>query len=78
MNYPGLMRNAAKILFAVAAIVFVGTLLFAFIAVGQGAPAPGSILAGVLGAFTSAVPPFVGAAILWRLDIWLFERGDRK
>ncbi|MXP43524.1 hypothetical protein [Allopontixanthobacter sediminis] len=78
MNYPNIMRNAARILFLVAAAIFIGSLLFSLLLLFGFGPvsAPGGALALVIGGVTMAIPPFVGAAIVWRLDIWLFERGN--
>ncbi|MAC10962.1 MAG: hypothetical protein CMN74_01770 [Sphingorhabdus sp.] len=70
------MRSAAKILFVVAVVVSIATLSLTLF-VGSRTGEPGVLVAGVVGAFNAAIPPFIGAAIIWRLDIWLFERGDR-
>ena len=81
MSYSSLMRNAARILFAIAAIFVVGGIVLAGMGmfhVGPLGMAGPAAMAAVLGGVTTAIPPFVGAAIIWRLDIWLFERGDRK
>ncbi|WP_120715659.1 hypothetical protein [Tsuneonella amylolytica] len=73
MSYSSLMLNAAKILFVLAVVLFVGTPLVAIFAASQ-VSAPAAMLAGLAGAFSSAAIPFLGAAIVWRLDIWLFKR----
>ena len=77
MSYYSLMRNAAKILFVFAVVMFAGTLVVG-VFVTMRVNEPAAILAGLAGAFSAAVTPFLGAAILWRMDLWLFERGDRS
>jgi len=81
MSYANVMRNAARILFAIAAIILVGSIVIAVMGIFRAGPlgmaGPGALTA-ILAGITTAIPPFVGAAIIWRLDIWLFERGDRS
>ena len=77
MSYSNLMRNAAKILFWIAVVLFVGTLVVGVVVTNR-VGEPAAFLAGIAGAFSAAVTPFIGAAILWRIDLWLFERGDRS
>jgi hypothetical protein len=75
------MRNAARILFVIAAVMVVGSIVIAVMGVFHAGPlgmaGPGALTA-IVGGITMAIPPFVGAAIIWRLDIWLFERGDPR
>ena len=75
MNYANLMRNAAKILFWVSVGVLVATLLFALSTTAE-MTNPMAMIAGVASAFGAAVWPFACAAIIWRIDIWLFDRGN--
>ncbi|MXO90346.1 hypothetical protein GRI41_05905 [Altererythrobacter aquaemixtae] len=86
MEYSNLMRNAARILFWLAIVIVLVSLVSPFLMIlnfGPMSSAGGgfqmtAVLVGILGGITSAVPAFVGAAIVWRLDIWLFERGDKE
>ena len=80
-RYHRMMRNAAYILFGWAVVVFVLTLIAAVLQTfvpdqsfggttisGGGLP---MLVAQIGQAFHSAAYPFFGAAILYRLDLWL-------
>jgi predicted branched-subunit amino acid permease len=65
-NFERLMAGAAKILFSVAVVAFVLTLLFGFTAAFNGSGS--GIMAVLTAAIYAGAMPFFGAALLWRLD----------
>jgi ABC-type maltose transport system permease subunit len=74
--YHIFMRSASVILFVVSIIVFVGGLGGAFAMATIVIPSAGSmstmtVLAAFVGVLQAAALPLFGAALLYRIDLWL-------
>jgi predicted branched-subunit amino acid permease len=65
-NFERSMAGAAKILFNVAVVAFVLTLLFGLTVAFNGSGS--GFMAVLTGAIYAGAMPFFGAALLWRLD----------
>lgn len=73
--YLRAMRSASRILFAVALLLPIAALATStFLDTGFGFSVF-RFLIGVLQALQSALLPLFGAALLWRIDVWLAHQG---
>ena len=85
------MRSAAAILFVMSLLIVAGTIGYHFyiyvetsrsIASGQMTMSPplsaSQFLLSTLTGLGSAAFPFFGAAIVWRLDLWLARRAEGR